>query len=393
MKRSLLVISLLVNLVLLGFLLFRREQVTPEAAASTTRTQVLTRTVVQEVTAPVETNFVQETAGESFHWNSIQSTNFPEYAEKLWAIGCPDQTVRDIITGEINDWMLEKRRILITPHTPRFWELAAEGGMNIPKDLKEPLKELKKTRDQLIAQALEKVALTNDAPPKNAPKKDGSLAMLSEEKLQQIQDINKKYADLRKAIDKDKALGEKEKNERRQALMTQLEAEKQAVLSPEELTEYKVRRESHQFQNLYGFETNPEEMRKIAEVYAKNSTWSNDPGFSAEIETARSKQRDDELKVMMGEKRYSEYKRASEDTYQQLWRISEAYKLPPEAAAKAYDLQVATREQLNAVAKDASLSREQKRASMEEIQDAFDNTSAQILGKKAAGTYRKLVRD
>src|ERR1700742_2319118 len=39
---------------------------------------------------------------ENFTWEQITSTNYLEFVKNLRAIGCPEQTVRDIVTSEIN---------------------------------------------------------------------------------------------------------------------------------------------------------------------------------------------------------------------------------------------------------------------------------------------------
>ena len=38
----------------------------------------------------------------SFHWSQLESTNFLDYVANLRAIGCPEPTIRDLITAEIN---------------------------------------------------------------------------------------------------------------------------------------------------------------------------------------------------------------------------------------------------------------------------------------------------
>src|ERR1700749_813691 len=48
---------------------------------------------------------------ENFTWEQVTSTNYLEFVKNLRAIGCPEQTVRDIVTSEINR-VYARRRVM-----------------------------------------------------------------------------------------------------------------------------------------------------------------------------------------------------------------------------------------------------------------------------------------
>ncbi len=388
MKRFLLISSLLLNGLLAAALWMKPPAPSASPKIKAPRTKVLTRTVVQEVEAPAVTNTVPAAPIETFHWSSIQSTNFVEYAEKLKELGCPPQTIRDIITGEINDWILAQRRALYEPFASRFWELTMRSGPGIPEELREPVKALKKMRGDLLAAALDKIPKT-EGTKKSRP--DGTLGMLPEEKREQLQKIEKKYSDLRKEIQRDKKIKSDEKSNRLVELQKKEDAEREAVFSPEELAEFKIRQQSYQFQNLYGFKTDEEEMRKIATVRAKNFSTENNSDSPAdrEIRETRAKQRDEELKALLGEKRFAEFERGSDPRYRDALKVAQAYKLPEETAVRAFEINEELNKQARAVRKNPALTPEQIKATIQELQDATGDALAELYGEKAFRTLQR----
>ncbi|MHA3772469.1 hypothetical protein ACXR0O_13120 [Verrucomicrobiota bacterium sgz303538] len=53
-------------------------------------------------------------AAASFHWSQLESDDYPTYISRLRAIGCPEATIRRLVTSEVKDTYVEKRRELET---------------------------------------------------------------------------------------------------------------------------------------------------------------------------------------------------------------------------------------------------------------------------------------
>lgn len=47
-----------------------------------------------------------------FHWSQLESEDYSTYIARLHAIGCPDQTIRQIVTGELENEYADKKRLL-----------------------------------------------------------------------------------------------------------------------------------------------------------------------------------------------------------------------------------------------------------------------------------------
>jgi len=101
MKATLQRMSLVANLFLaavIGWLFIHRpvsatENPSPPPAAVITPT-------AHPVTAADENS---ERMPPPFRWNQLESTNYPVYIANLRSVGCPEQTIREIVTAEIHD--------------------------------------------------------------------------------------------------------------------------------------------------------------------------------------------------------------------------------------------------------------------------------------------------
>jgi hypothetical protein len=70
----------------------------PAAAPSLTETPQtsVTPELVSNQPAP------EQAGNPPFHWSQLESTNYPTYIANLRGIGCPEQTVRDIVTADVD---------------------------------------------------------------------------------------------------------------------------------------------------------------------------------------------------------------------------------------------------------------------------------------------------
>ncbi len=88
-------LSLALNMVSIGGLLWRNRAletptvVLPQDASP----QIVSKTDVAETVSPPGVP--------AFHWSQIESTNYFAYVTGLRSIGCPEQTIRDIISADV----------------------------------------------------------------------------------------------------------------------------------------------------------------------------------------------------------------------------------------------------------------------------------------------------
>ncbi len=115
-------LSLMANLILaFGWLAARRSAQTHAAAALATTNSVTTTNTRNAVI--VRRQF--------FSWQELESQDYPTYIKNLRAIGCPEQTIRDIIIADVTQMLAEKYRGATTTRmkpNPKWWTNHREAG-------------------------------------------------------------------------------------------------------------------------------------------------------------------------------------------------------------------------------------------------------------------------
>src|SRR5215831_13719243 len=100
--------------------------------------------------AAIKTNVVIRR--QFFSWDQVESDDYPTYISNLREIGCPEQTIRDIIIAEINS--LFSRRLateLVTPEQ-QWWR--SEPDTNVVRIAAEKIRALDDERRALLAKLL-----------------------------------------------------------------------------------------------------------------------------------------------------------------------------------------------------------------------------------------------
>lgn len=110
--RILLAASLLVNLLFAGILVFKLsggEPATIEMKQSTLSSAIASATLAKM----------------PFQWAQVESDDYPTYIANLRSIGCPEQTIRDLVTVEINRYYQQKQ-LALQPRAGAQGDLAIE---------------------------------------------------------------------------------------------------------------------------------------------------------------------------------------------------------------------------------------------------------------------------
>ena len=79
---------------------------------------------------PVSTALVAETRVQSpvpeFHWSQVESTNYFAYIANLRSVGCPELTIRDIISADL---LAALATALRSPQATAAWSLSHSWGV------------------------------------------------------------------------------------------------------------------------------------------------------------------------------------------------------------------------------------------------------------------------
>src|SRR5207247_5288218 len=87
-----------------------------------------------------------------FSWREIESSDYPTYIANLRDIGCPEQTVRDIIIADVNALYARKRSLEIVTPEQQWWR--TEPDTNIVQTAAARVHELEQERRELLTRLL-----------------------------------------------------------------------------------------------------------------------------------------------------------------------------------------------------------------------------------------------
>lgn len=329
-----------------------------------------------------------------FQWSLVESPDLTIYIANLQFIGCPPETIHDLIKAEHDDQFGGRMETLFAPFATRFWDLMLKGQKNLEKEYGQSIAALAEEK-QAAWEKLE--ALIGYQPPaKNPPSRNFQrLAdFLPGEKQQQFAALHAQFDGLEAELTKptDGPIPA-DRPTRLNALRNQRATAIQNLLTPAEFAEYQVRTSAHAHwaERVLGFEPKPEEFAAVARLKLKLDTEfpapkADDPD-AKELQAQRQVAEDLRLLTLLGPQRFAEYQRGLDAGYQAAVKVATYYDLPPERATQVYDIKRAAEEHLRAIRGDASLSEEAKAAALVLAGQDVSESLQKLLGQKAFQTY------
>lgn len=345
--KTFLVISLFLNLGLAAALL------RPTAPAPTAVPPVAApeATPAPPVAAPATrprtvTQVVTNTLSQKFDWNAVESDDYKKYIANLRAIGCPEETIRDIITADVNKLYESRRKALAGPPKKfEFWKAGVFMGAATDPERTEKERALNLEKRALLTELLG-----------SAPDEKPDLVASTANQLEAMFDFlpaskrNKVFEamqDMQTKMQKAMKGGSPDPEDMRKA-MKESEAALAALLTPQELLDYNLRfsiTANTMRMQLAGFEPTEQE---FLEIYQRRKAYDDEfgGGFGGPLNLkGEEKQRqqtaekalEDQVKNLLGGDRYTDYTRAKDYAYQAMYRVADREGLGKEAALKVYE--------------------------------------------------------
>ena len=349
--------------------------------------------IAKSARTAVITNFV--TASNDFRWAQLESEDYRDYIVRLRAVGCPEQTIRDIVIADV-DKMLAPKMLAASPQPRelRYWQ-PLEQEMWEDAEQKEAFRQQRAVdfeKREVIRELLGVDLVGERLRVQGQDDYYGQrLSFLPEEKRARVRLALDQFSDRERAvleqqIDEGNGLTSSEDLSR---LRQQKDAALAELLTPAEREQYDlwfspaaaaVRDE------VYGMNATQEEFSKLyqirksfAQTYG-DSFGPNDPAWNDYQSQARQ---------ALGDQRYAEFARAQDADYRELVRVTTRFKLAPEIAAQLYSYKQPVEEECARVEADPSLSPQQKAAGFQAIAEETQRAFKESLGDKA---FRQLMR-
>jgi len=323
-----------------------------------------------------------------FSWREVESADYPAYITNLRGIGCPEQTVRDIIVADVNQLYWKKRMDAVDSPEEQWWR--SQPDSNFVAAAQAKMDALDTERRALLTTLLG----TNwDVPypvtvrqivALNGPVL-GELSQESKDAVQQI--LAKSQARVKAYLDAQQKAGAKPDPAEILRLEKQTRGELAQLLNPAQMDEFLLRYSQAAINlrnQIKHFQPTPEEFRTMFhardQIEQEMGGITGDPATVAGEQAAFQKQEDDAIKNALGPQRYQEYLQAEDPLYQAAAALGQQQGATPDEIQKLYALNKLVAQQRQQIQNDPTLTPDQKAAQLAALDQQSQTTSDQILG-------------
>jgi len=350
------------------------------------------RTIVTNLLRPIRTNLVVRP--QVLTWRDIESDDYVTYVWNLRSIGCPEQTIRDIIVADVNELFTKRRAAeVITPQ--QQWWLSEPGPELIEK--------ANEQRDALDAQRHELLTLllgpnwelsgsllterTGSAVTLDGP----LLGDLSLDTKQAVRDIE------RRSRERERAYTQAVRNDTRPddpaelaRLRQQTRDELAKVLTPAQMEEYLLRyagTAQELRRSLNGFEATPEEFRRLfravdaADQQQQLIGDATDPASARERDQLAQK-REAAVAEALGAERYRYYRLNQDPVFQQARDTAQQLGAPADAVISLYQINQETQAERRRILNDGLLTPEEQSQQLAQVDEQRLNSLRKVLGEE-----------
>lgn len=333
-------------------------------------------------------DLLRRTAAAMPSWSQWKSRDAKGVVESLRTAGFPADVVRAIVVSLVNDAFRARRAALSAEATTsQYWE---PGFGYLPARIVSRAAAIDK-EEQAVLRGLLGPEPEGDRPFGIAALRNHDHGV-PPEKFGRIQAVLSDYGDLAAAIltgtngvllrsDTEQLdLLEKEKNR-----------DLDTVLSPDERFEYDLRNsplaDSLRYA-LKAFHPTEAEFRAIYRARQSSAQSAGTSGSGApgpDTESAGMT----EIEQQLGSTRFAEFRRVSDPSYVSTYSLVERLNLPPEAAARVWDLKAGYVAQADAVRNNPALSAEERRQQLTSLSADASAKVQTVLGQPGLNAYQR----
>lgn len=319
-------------------------------------------------------------------WRQVESTDYQRYIANLRSIGCPEETIRDIIRADVHQ-LFEQKKKEYRKGAPKwnYWTSPQDFIRGSGRAMWMKLAEFDAQRDAV----LRTLGVEPDQRKRVAKELNAFDLMLDF-----LQDDKKRAGILRLRAELDDRLQMRGLNSLDargiERLQRELEENIRATLTPEEAFQYDLRMSSTALglvHRLTAFEPTEQEFVSIFKLQkAFDDEFSENLSYGSGTEKARAQEAERELqskiREMLGEERYADYTFARENTgFQEIHGIVKAAGLGAREAKRIYALREAAEQSASETRNSPNLGAEERDAALARLGKDMESSVRTLLGE------------
>ncbi len=333
---------------------------------------------------------------EFFSWSQLEAPNYPTYIANLRNVGCPEQTIRDIIIADVNALYARKEATDVVTPDQEWWR--TEPDTSLLAAASEKLRALDEERRALLTRLLgpnwESGDLIGLPRPSHAGiALDGPvLGSLPDNVKKAVQLINAKAQERIQAyLAEQRKQGKSPDPAELARLRQETRNELASVLAPQQMEEFLLRYSSSadalrkELGQLRYFKATPDEFRNIFNAIDPinqqlDALSANDPA-SAQLRASLEQQRNNAIKNVLGDSRYDEFATLHDPAYRNA--MSQAQQAgSPQSATTLYQIGQAATQQQQTILANTNLTAEQRNIELKQLQLQQAQAAAIALGQE-----------
>lgn len=336
---------------------------------------VIRPAAVTNLLRPIRTNVLFQPR--LLTWKDVESEDYPTYVQNLRGIGCPADTVRDIIVADVNALFARRRRGEVPHPSHQWWRL--EPDPDLAGQIAAKTAELELERRNLLTTLLGAGWELGD--PSSALERNGTdlggpvLGELSEETRRQVRAIERLGRERGEALVQSREEGATVTAAEAAEIERELRARLAGVLNAEQLEEYLLRHSltaQSLRTRLKGVEVTPEEFRSLFQALdAIESERSGLAGTTAPLAQKRLAELEQKEQAAiergLGAARYVRLRLGQDAVFRETWTAAERAGVAAEHVIPLYQVNQVALDERRRVLADASLAPEEQARLLAEL--------------------------
>lgn len=338
---------------------------------------------------------------EEFHWQQVASPDYKSYMAHLREIECPEETIRDIITAEVNKFFGKKIRALryADGEMPyKYWESGRSYNSKERYARERQIRALEREKSALLKELL-------GVDPNEEIKKENNyvdywernFAFVQDDRKEKVREIQEKYGEMEQEINRTGFYDEEDRKKLKDLYQERLR-ELSAILNPKELEEYDLRASRVASQLRSDVEVSDVSEEEFRKIFALRKGREEDLEYPYDQEDKAGQERrrkaveevDEQVKSLIGPERFVQYQRSQDWNYKELVRLVERQELPREAADKVFDIKKDSEDAVKSIRENKNLTSQERDEALKKIGEETQKALTSALGsERTVQKYRK----
>jgi LysM repeat protein len=329
-----------------------------------------------------------------FMWSELESPDYVTYIANLRDIGCPEQTIRDIIIADVNGLFAKRRATELPTAEQQWWRAPTEVAAAASRKLKELEVERRALLARLLGPGWDAAAADASLKRKTGVTLEGDILGRLPEEVKAA--INKVVALSQQRLEELAAStaqqGRRPTPAQLAKIRDQTRAELQVLLTPPQLEEFLLRysQGANQLRAELGelkyFNASQDEFRALFRARDAfdqklaalgESTDPNDMRQRQSLE----QQREAAIKLALGAERYEQYNQLRDPNYRAAWAQANEAGAPSSARA-IYEINKAAKEEQAQMRTDSTLTTQQLAIETKRVELEQAKAVAQAVGQE-----------